>query len=230
MMESMSNNFSKAMSDMRKEMQDSLKASTKASDDRLRLIVDDILEVTTTTQNRPAATTVPAPVTPAAAPSTTPTVDPDEAIKLGTYASRRKMEQSEAEKRELAAQLEEMKRDNRAIKIESVINSAMAKLQWADAAVSDLISSQMIGKAEIDADGQVKIGGADPAKFISNYWEQARWAQPAPVNAGSGNSGGATRRNDGSLDLSTYNPAMEKADGENLKRLIEQAKRMTGMA
>lgn len=226
MLESMSNNFTKSISDMRKELQDKL----KATDDRLRLVVDDILEVTSQPKSAPPPVLPPTTTTQTAPAPTTDTASTEDAIKLATFATRRKWEQAEEAKKQLELQVAELTRDNRQTRIESAINSAMAKLQWADGAVSDLVASQMISKAEIDADGKVKIGGAEPFKYINDYWTNARWAQPAPVNAGSGNAGTTVRDNKGNIDLSTYNAAKVEPGSEEHKKLIEQAKRYTGMS
>lgn len=229
MLEQMSNNFTKSLSDMRKEMQD----TKKQNDDRMRLIVDDILEVTT---NQPKPPSTPAPTSSGSnssgeSTSTTSTAaaTTEEAINMATIVTRRKLAAEQEARKVLEQQIIELTRDNRQTKIESSINSAMAKLQWADGQVSDLVASQMIQKAEIDADGKVKIGGADPGKFITDYWTQARWAQPAPVSSGSGNAGNTVRRNDGSIDLGSYDPAKVDPKSDDFKRLIDQAKRSVGM-
>lgn len=204
MQESMTANFSKSISDMRKEMKD----ANDATNTRLKMVIDDLIEgSTTTTSSTPITTTTPTPP-----PDTTTTTTNtnnnlvEDMIKMTAAAERRKLRESEDAKRQLEVRLEQLARDNNQIRIESAVNGAMAKLNWADGTY-DIVANQMVGKAEIDADGKVKMGGMDPAQYITKFHAGNLWAQPAAQNAGSGNSGGVTRRPDGSFDLKSYDPA-----------------------
>lgn len=205
MQDSMTANFSKSISDMRKEMKD----ANDATNTRLKMVIDDLIEGATTTTSSTSTTPVtPPPPPPDTSTTTTNTNNNlvEDMIKMTAAAERRKLRESEDAKRQLEVRLEQLSRDNNQIRIESAVNGAMAKLNWADGTY-DIVANQMVGKAEIDADGKVKMGGMDPAQYITKFHAGNLWAQPAAQNAGSGNSGGVTRRPDGSFDLKSYDPA-----------------------
>lgn len=225
MQESMQANFSKSISDMRKEMKD----ANDATNTRLKMVIDDLVEgaTTTTPHTTPAATTTTTPTTSETTTTTTNNNLVEDAIKLTAIAERRKLKESEDAKRQLEIRLEQMSRDNNQIRIESAVNSAMATLNWAEGTY-EIVANQMIGKAEIDADGKVKMGGMEPKQFISKFHAGNLWAQPAAPNAGSGNSGGATRRADGSIDLRNYDPAKVDPTSDAFKKLLQQTREQFG--
>lgn len=226
MQESMTATFSKSISDMRKEMQQ----ANDATNTRLKMVIDDLVEgATTSTPHTTLTTTTTTPNTSSdTTPMTTTTNNlVEDAIKLTAIAERRKLKESEDAKRQLEIRLEQLARDNNQIRIESAVNSAMAKLNWADGTY-DIVANQMISKAEIDADGKVKMGGMEPSQFISKFHAGNLWAQPAAPSAGSGNSGGASRRADGSIDLKNYDPAKVDPNSPEFKKLIQQTREQFG--
>lgn len=216
--------IAKSISDMRKEFQE---ADTRTNL-RIKTVIDDLVSAQLDGPSNP-----PPPV-PASTPAPTPVQTPppivEDMSKMQVVGLSSKLKQEQEQNRQNAARIEELVRDNRRTKIEAAISGAMSKLPWAADAVQDLVSSQMAAAAEVDADGKVKINGAEPLAAIKAYHAANAWAQPALPNSGSGNPGGVTRRpGDNSVDLRTYDPAKIDPNGEEFKRLLAQTRQQFGV-
>lgn len=230
LLEKLTNAFSakidSAMGQLRKEVGD----QTAGLNTRLTTVLGDLAEAAGSGGFSPPVAAVPTPVpsqpASSASPSNAAPMPADDRPVLEQIALKRRVSEAEAANNAMKQLLENTQREMRATKIEAAISQGMAGKPWASDRVIDMVSRQMASQAEIDSDGRVKIGGVDPKKHIELFWEAERWAQPAPVNAGSGASGGQ-RRPDGSVDLSSYNPAT--AGPDDLKKLLEQTRRQFGV-